>query len=73
MFVSHCDIVVEVLPKDRIREQWAETSWISFLMSVVDIDAEGFLIMPKDQDNEARPWFAVMNLLAKPGVVASSH
>ncbi len=57
---SHCDIVVRVDSRRRVLEAIGGNVADSVTMSVFDIDADGRLSEPTDRDEEARPWFGVV-------------
>ncbi len=57
---SHCDIVVGVDRGARRLEAIGGNVADSVTMSVLDLDAEGFLVVGRDRERDPRPWIAIV-------------
>ena len=57
---SHCDIVIGVDRGARRLEAIGGNVADSTTMSVLDLDAEGFLIVARDRERDPRPWIAIV-------------
>lgn len=58
-FPTHCDIVVSVDRQKGVLQAIGGNVQNSVSRSTFYIDPQGRLIMPKDENKAARPWFAV--------------